>query len=141
MRFLFVQERYIYSYPYFSVTNWPSRSTSWEIPASGTVRLLAAYIVISIESILVLFGPEDRSTSSFETEGTAYESTQRNVTKDFDLHSGSICSMFFRFNGLKIRLFWPLQNFPQYNTLVLADRCENDCQMWFWVFLLFHRTF
>jgi hypothetical protein len=117
---------------YFSVTNCPSRSTSWEIPAPGTVRLLAAHVVIRIESLLRLFDPED---SSFETEGTAYESAQRNVTEDFNLNSSSFCSMFFPFIGLKIRLTWPSQNFPQYNTLVLADRCESDCRMWFWVFI------
>ena len=120
---------------YFNVTNCPSRSTSWEIPASVTVRLLAAHIVIRIESLLRLFGPEDRSTSSFESEGTAYESTQRNVIEDFSLNSSIICSMFFPFSGLKIWLTWPSQNSPEYNTLVLADRCENDCQMWFWVFI------
>lgn len=135
MRLLLVQECYIYSYPYFSVTNWQSRSTSWEIPASGTVRLLAAHIVIHTESLLGLFGHENRSNSSFETEGTAYESTQRNVTEDFNLHSSSICSVFFPFIGLKIRLSWPSQNLELYNTRALADRCENDCQMWFWVFI------
>jgi len=43
--------------------------------------------------------------------------------------------MFFRFIGLKIWLSWPSQNLPSVQHTCLADRCENDCQMWFWVFI------
>jgi hypothetical protein len=108
-------------------------------PASDTSRLLAAHAVIRIESLLELLGPEGKRTNYFEAEGTAYDSTQRNVTEDFSLHSSSICSLFFPFIGLKIQLLRPSQNIPRYNTLALADRCENVCQMCFWVFIFMCR--